>query len=194
MEIIHSFDDCIELSNKKKHLILGNGFSVDLFPHIFNYRKLAEKITDPKIQMIFREFNTTDFEYVVYKLTESLRILEFYDQEKDIYRIIKEDSDRLKEILITVITESHPENPGTITFEQYRSCFEFLKHFEDEKEVNAEITTALLRREAFYRMRANLPANRLLRFIPVVKHATRGSYQLEEGGKWWRPLLGDLFE
>lgn len=133
MEIIHSFGDCIELSNKKKHLILGNGFSVDLFPHIFNYRKLAEKITDPKIQLIFREFNTTDFEYVVYKLTESLRILEFYDQEKDIYRIIKEDSDRLKEILITVITEFHPENPGTITFEQYRSCFEFLKHFEDGK-------------------------------------------------------------
>jgi glycosyltransferase involved in cell wall biosynthesis len=69
-----------------------------------------------------------------------------------------------------------------------------LKHFEEEKETNAEITTALLRREAFYRMRANLPANRLLRFIPVLTHGFKGSYQLEEGGKWWRPLLGDLFE
>lgn len=69
-----------------------------------------------------------------------------------------------------------------------------LKHFEAENNVNDEITQALIRREAFYRMRANLPANRLFRFLPVFKHALKGAYQLEEGGKWWRPLLGDLFE
>ncbi len=69
-----------------------------------------------------------------------------------------------------------------------------LKHFEEEEEINPAIKTALLRREAFYRMRANLSASRMLRFLPVIKHALQGSYQMEEGGKWWRPLLGDLFE
>lgn len=131
MEKILSFDESIQLSNHKKHLILGNGFSIDLFPQIFNYRRLAEKITFQKIKSIFDEFDTTDFEYVVYKLTESLRILEFYDHEKTIYDVIKDDADRLKDILITVITESHPENPATISQDQYNSCFQFLKHFED---------------------------------------------------------------
>jgi len=131
MENILTFDDCISITSKKKHLILGNGFSVDIFPHIFNYRRLAEKITDPKIKSIFEEFDTTDFEYVVYKLTESLRVLEFYDKEKTVFDEVKKDADSLKEILITVITESHPENPGAITLDQYNSCFNFLKYFED---------------------------------------------------------------
>lgn len=131
MEEIKNFDQCIALASLKKHLVLGNGFSVDLFPHIFNYKRLAEKITDPNIKAIFDEFDTSDFEYVVLKLTESLRILNYYDIGKHIYDSVKTDADRLKEILITVITESHPENPNTISNHQYQSCYEFLKHFED---------------------------------------------------------------
>jgi len=131
MEKIYSFDECIESSNPKKHLILGNGFSVDLFPHIFNYKRLAEKITDSNIKAIFDEFDTSDFEYVVLKLTESLRILNYYDEDRLIYEKVKLDAEKLKEILITVITESHPENPSTISIDQYLSCYEFLKHFEE---------------------------------------------------------------
>ncbi|MFC4212660.1 DUF4917 family protein [Pedobacter lithocola] len=131
MENVLDFNECINQSTVKKHLIIGNGFSVDLFPEIFNYKKLAEKITDLKIKEIFKEFNTSDFEFVVLKLTDSLRVLNYYDNEKDIFNKVKADSEKLKEILITVISESHPENPNLITDEQYRSCFEFLKHFED---------------------------------------------------------------
>ena len=39
-----TFDQCIEFANNaggKKHLILGNGFSVAIFPKIFNYKVLA---------------------------------------------------------------------------------------------------------------------------------------------------------
>jgi hypothetical protein len=131
METILNFNDCISQSTAKKHLVLGNGFSVDLFPHIFNYKKLSEKISDPKIKAVFNEFNTSDFEFVVLKLTESLRVLNYYDLEKVIYNKVKEDSEKLKEILISVITQSHPENPTLITDNQYKSCYEFLKHFEE---------------------------------------------------------------
>jgi len=131
MEEILDFNDCIERASKKKHLILGNGFSVDLFPNIFNYKKLAEKITDPKIKSIFSEFNTSDFEFVVLKLAESLRVLNYYDTKKDIYNKVKEDAEKLKEILISVISSSHPENPNQISINQYDSCFDFLHHFEE---------------------------------------------------------------
>lgn len=130
MENILDFNECILSSSNKRHLVLGNGFSVDLFPHIFNYKKLTEKIIDPKIKSIFNEFNTSDFEFVILKLTESLKVLNYYDTNKQIYNTVKTDTEKLKEILITVITESHPENPTFITDNQYKSCYEFLKHFE----------------------------------------------------------------
>lgn len=131
MENVLDFNQCIANSTSKKHLVLGNGFSVDLFPQIFNYKKLSEKITDPKIKAVFNEFNTSDFEFVVLKLTESLKVLNYYDSEKDIYNSVKDDAEKLKEILISVITQSHPENPTLITDNQYKSCFEFLQHFEE---------------------------------------------------------------
>lgn len=131
MGTVLDFNQCIASSNSKKHLVLGNGFSVDLFPQIFNYKKLSEKISDPKIKSIFNEFNTSDFEFVVLKLTESLKVLNYYDSEKAIYNSVKDDAEKLKEILISVITQSHPENPTLITDNQYKSCFEFLQHFEE---------------------------------------------------------------
>lgn len=131
MENVLNFEECIELAKHKKHLILGNGFSVDLFPEIFNYKKLAEKITDQNIKEIFNEFKTSDFEYVTSKLTETLRILEYYDKNKGIYDLVESDANKLKEILIRVITESHPENPSSISNSQYNSCYEFLKLFEE---------------------------------------------------------------
>jgi glycosyltransferase involved in cell wall biosynthesis len=69
-----------------------------------------------------------------------------------------------------------------------------LLHFEGKSTVSSSTIEALKNREAFYHMRANLPANRFARMMPVIKYAHIGSYQQEEGGKWWRPLLGDLVE
>lgn len=130
METILNFDDCISKASKTKHLVLGNGFSVDLFPEIFNYKKLAEKINDPNIKALFTEFNTSDFEFVLLKLQESLKVLSYYDDKKTIYNKVKDDTQKLKKILIHVIAASHPGNPTYITDDQYNSCFLFLKHFE----------------------------------------------------------------
>ena len=69
-----------------------------------------------------------------------------------------------------------------------------LKYFEENPHLAGAVIPALQSREAFYRMRANLPRNRFGRIAPVLKYVIRGAYQLEEGGKWWRPLLGDLVE
>ncbi len=69
-----------------------------------------------------------------------------------------------------------------------------LTYFEGKPEIAQSVLPDLQARESFYRMRANLPGNRFARIIPVMQYALRGAYQLEEGGKWWRPILGDLVE
>jgi glycosyltransferase involved in cell wall biosynthesis len=69
-----------------------------------------------------------------------------------------------------------------------------LLNFEGKPHVALDIISTLKSRETFYHMRANLPSNRFARIFPVIKHAMNGSYKKEEGGKWWRPLLGDLVE
>lgn len=133
---IKTFDQCIEIANSakgNKHLLLGNGFSVALFPQIFNYKKLSDHIDNQDIKKLFTEFNTTDFEYVMYKLIECLRVLEYYDRDSPLYNTINSDIETLKEILISVIAQHHPDNPKSITDDQYDSCFHFLSHFQSGK-------------------------------------------------------------
>jgi glycosyltransferase involved in cell wall biosynthesis len=60
--------------------------------------------------------------------------------------------------------------------------------------VPIDVIHKLQHRFEFYAMRAQLPSNRLLRIVPIYKFAIAGAYKNLEGGKWWRPILGDLFE
>lgn len=133
---IKTFDQCIEIANNtkgNKHLLLGNGFSVALFPQIFNYKKLAEQIDNDDIKQLFKEFDTSDFEFVMLKLIECLRVLDFYASGSDLYNKIEKDIITLKEILIKVIAQHHPESPQAITDLQYDSCFHFLNNFQNGK-------------------------------------------------------------
>ena len=78
---IYSFEKCLEIAKEngaKKHLILGNGFSVALFPKIFNYKVLAEKITSEKIKNLFKQFKTNDFEYELREVTIALKVIKNY--------------------------------------------------------------------------------------------------------------------
>lgn len=45
-----------------------------------------------------------------------------------------------------------------------------------------------------YQMRSQLPSQRIKRFLPIFNHLMNGNYKLHDGGKWWRPALGDLLE
>jgi hypothetical protein len=60
--------------------------------------------------------------------------------------------------------------------------------------VPIDVIHKLQHRFEFYAMRAQLPTNRLLRIVPIYKFVIAGAYKNLEGGKWWRPILGDLFE
>ena len=133
---ILTFDDCLKIakdSGGKNHLILGNGFSVAIFPKIFNYKVLAEKITSERIKFLFKQLNTNDFEYVLREVTRALRIVKGYKSATSLCKEMTKDIKELKKTLIDILTISHPKTPGAIEEKQYLSCYEFLKHFEDGK-------------------------------------------------------------
>ena len=133
---IYSFEECLEIASEnggKNHLVLGNGFSVALFPKIFNYKVLAEKIKSEKIKNLFTQFKTNDFEYVLREVTRALKVIKSYKNTKVLLKEISQDIKDLKKTLIDIITISHPETPSAITEAQYISCYEFLKYFEKGK-------------------------------------------------------------
>jgi len=59
---------------------------------------------------------------------------------------------------------------------------------------DTDSTAKIKDRMLHYQMRSKLPNNRVKRFLPIVKHVISGDYKLHDGGKWWRPALGDLLE
>ena len=134
MEKIHSFSECLDMAKAgKKHLMLGNGFSVALFPKIFNYKALADNIDSKKIKQLFSAIGTHDFEFVMRRLSEALDILKHYDLDDRISDQIKSDIEELKNTLINVISNAHPAKPSEITEAQYLSCRDFLSNFSQGK-------------------------------------------------------------
>ncbi|MBL4653701.1 MAG: DUF4917 family protein [Flavobacteriales bacterium] len=132
MTKIKTFDECIAIAGTaKKHLMLGNGFSVALFPSIFNYKTLAENIESDRINCLFDAIDTHDFEFVMRRLLEAVDIVKHYDSSENITRHIHDDIEELKRTLIHVISKSHPPKPSEITDHQYDSCREFLLNFEN---------------------------------------------------------------
>jgi hypothetical protein len=128
---IKSFDDCIAIAgNGKKHLMLGNGFSVALFPKIFNYKRLAENIESERIKLLFEAIDTHDFEFVMRRLLETEEIVKHYDSSDVVRSYIHNDIEELKRTLISVISKCHPPKPSEITDVQYSSCRKFLLNFE----------------------------------------------------------------
>lgn len=129
-----TFDQAIaSAAPGKKHLMLGNGFSVALFPDIFNYKTLAENIERERIKQLFAAIDTNDFEFVMRRLFEAAHVVSHYDDSDEIQSALNEDLDELKKTLIQVISASHPSDPSTINDDQYDHCHAFLSHFNGSK-------------------------------------------------------------
>ncbi|MGM9454083.1 DUF4917 family protein [Legionella bozemanae] len=133
---IYTFQNCLDISEQaggNRHLMLGNGFSCSIFPNIFNYKALADRINSKTVKSLFTALGTNDFEDVMRRITNTLVIANLYPEGSELTVKLEKDLDELKNTLIEVITESHPPNPQAISEEQYQSCYRFLKSFEKGK-------------------------------------------------------------
>lgn len=134
MPSVITFAEAIEQSQgyKKRHLMLGNGFSIAYKYDIFTYRSLLEEadFTDlPEAREVFDALDTVDFEAIIRALQESAKILSVYGVDRELQEKLEEHSDRLKSTLVQTIAGKHPEGPFDVEEHQYASVRKFLSHF-----------------------------------------------------------------
>lgn len=131
-----SFDEAIadaDASFSKKHLILGNGFSIACRPDIFHYGSIfaeADFSGHPNLPHVFEALKTQDFEVAIQSLETSAALHPIYESDgSDAAVQMLADAAALKDILIETIARNHPESPADISEEEFQHCRAFLANF-----------------------------------------------------------------
>lgn len=122
-------------SYNKKHLLLGNGFSIACRPDVFVYQKLYEQADfsrlSPSVPKVFSALGTQDFERVIKLLRDSVLLLSAYDGvSPSLISSLNNDAAGLRELLVQTIAASHPERPSDIASWEYEACRAFLEPFD----------------------------------------------------------------
>lgn len=147
MTTLLTFEDAIEHSTqfKKRHLLLGNGFSIACRPKIFTYGSLFEQAdfsSAPLLPAVFKAVGTTDFEHVIKMLEDASRVLPVYTTKAaDAAKQMAADAKALKEILIQTVAKNHPNIPNEITDQQFWACRRFLSYFLGDANKNGKVYT-----------------------------------------------------
>lgn len=130
-----SFDEAIADSRQfsKRHLLLGNGFSISCRADIFHYGSLfaqADFSQVPEVVAVFESLSTQDFEAAIRALENAIRILPAYvPHGAAAIAKMQEHAAALKEILVQTIAGNHPNVPAEIADEKFWACRRFLAHF-----------------------------------------------------------------
>lgn len=130
---VYTFDESLKRAGERKHLLLGNGFSIACKRDIFSYTSLFENadFSDRShIPEIFERLGTRDFEEVMNLLKSFRKIIEVYVDNPVIVEAVSEDYEFLKESLVRVVASRHPAHPYEIDDEAYRRCRKFLSNFK----------------------------------------------------------------
>jgi hypothetical protein len=143
--ILMSFADAVSESSRyrRRHLLLGNGFSIACRPDIFVYGKLFEQADfsklSPSARDAFAALGTQDFERVVRALRDASSLASLYSTNPDLAAAMTHDADGLRNLLVSTIAASHPERPSDITDAEYRSCRGFLTPFSTVYTLNYDL-------------------------------------------------------
>jgi hypothetical protein len=138
MTDVVSFQTALEMAGqyKKRHLLLGNGFSIACNSSIFTYRSLYEQAREthflaiPEAAKMFEVFDTKDFEVVIRALEDAAKTLPVFDPAtQDTADKMEGQAGELKTALVRAISDNHPDVPNRIPDEKFWSCRQFLSHF-----------------------------------------------------------------
>ncbi len=130
-----TFDQALQDSEqfRKRHLILGNGFSIACRGDIFHYGSLfaeADFSSCPEARAAFDALGTQDFESVINALQKAAALMAVYgDGSGELPGRLLGHAEALKEILLNTIAAKHPDIPGEITDERFAACRRFLANF-----------------------------------------------------------------
>jgi hypothetical protein len=142
---IYTFDSALKASSSysRRHLLLGNGFSIACRKDIFRYDALFEQADFSKLASSARDaftaLDTTDFERVIKALRDSATLAEYYGSSSKQAQSMRKDANALKELLVQTIARSHPEFPAAIGDQEYAACQAFLSHFNTTYTFNYDL-------------------------------------------------------
>jgi hypothetical protein len=135
IEDLQSYDDVITYlneSNRKRHLLFGNGFSMAYDSNIFSYNALSafiENTNNDLLKSLFKVVNTKNFESIMQQLDNFVEIANVFGIDQSFIDKIIEANDTLKKSLIDAIKVLHPEHVFEIPEEKSISCNQFLTQF-----------------------------------------------------------------
>jgi phosphoheptose isomerase len=121
---------------RKRHLLLGNGFSMAYDHKIFSYNALSryiENSSEESLKRLFKIVNTKNFEEIMLQLNLFKEFAEVFKVENTIVQSISDTSDKLKNSLIEAIKEMHPEHIFSIPHEKLKNCSVFLSEYLDNQ-------------------------------------------------------------
>lgn len=127
----------------RRHVLLGNGFSIACRPAIFAYGKLFEQADfsqiSPTAKNAFAALRTQDFEKVIKSLRDASAIVTAYGGPPTLAAILAADADGLRELLVQTIAATHPAWPGELTEDEYQICRVFLSNFDTLYTLNYDL-------------------------------------------------------
>lgn len=136
VELLSFKEALLRAGQNRKHLMLGNGFSIALRPDIFTYNTLYERAKESKklskeLEDIFVKLGTTDFELVMEALQYAASLVSLYEKANPaLAKLLEQDAAKLRDVLAETIAENHPARPYDVKQDQYESCKRFLAHFD----------------------------------------------------------------
>lgn len=133
-----SFKEALDRSaeiDHKRHVLLGNGFSIACREDCFSYEKLFDEADLSALSVaggaLFASEQTTDFERVIRALRAAARMADFYGtSDPDLARRLVDDADCLKEVLAQTLAKKHPDHVGSIERGEYEVVRGFLGNFK----------------------------------------------------------------
>ncbi|MED5550275.1 MAG: DUF4917 family protein [Pseudomonadota bacterium] len=117
----------------RRHLLLGNGFSIACRGDVFHYGSLfnqADFSACPEVVEVFESLDTHDFEFAIRSLESAAKIAPIYAKHgAGAADVMLQHAAALKEVLLQTIAGQHPDLPNIIPDEKYHACRSFLTHF-----------------------------------------------------------------
>lgn len=138
-----SYEDVLGEVDERRHLLLGNGFSIACRPELFRYEKLFDRARFLKLNLARKAFDllsTTNFESVIRAL-ENFSVLAglYAPDDSKAKKRAKDDAIAIKKILVRAVADSHPDRPHDIKPMEYLSCRKFLRGYNSINTLNYDL-------------------------------------------------------
>jgi len=118
----------------KKHLLLGNGFSMAWKASAFSYASLRSKADLGSLScdgdLLFEALETNDFEIVIDRLGALHRLLQVYEPSSSLINRASLDAGAIRDALAAALAANHPHNVAAIPNAQYTAARRFLAPFD----------------------------------------------------------------